>query len=197
MSETLPALDAPSPHPIAVVVTDDLRRSRLTVFFRLLLAIPHLIWLTLWSIVVSLVVIVAWVAGLFMGRIPDGLHSFMAAFTRYYTHLDAYLWIAADPYPGFTGEPGYPVDLDVAAAAPQSRLTILFRLILAIPAMIVTWVLQQVAWIVSILAWFYALFTGRMSKGMRDLQVYCLRYQAQSYGYVLLLTQRYPSFSDE
>ena len=197
MSETLPALDAPSPHPIAVVVTDDLRRSRLTVFFRLLLAIPHLIWLTLWSIVVSLVVIGAWVAGLFMGRIPDGLHSFMAAFTRYYTHLDAYLWIAADPYPGFTGEPGYPVDLDVAAAAPQSRLTILFRLILAIPAMIVTWVLQQVAWIVSILAWFYALFTGRMSKGMRDLQVYCLRYQAQSYGYVLLLTQRYPSFSDE
>ena len=197
MSETLPALDVPSPHPIAVVVTDDLRRSRLTVFFRLLLAIPHLIWLTLWSIVVSLVVIVAWVAGLFTGRIPDGLHSFMAAYTRYYTHLDAYLWIAADPYPGFTGEPGYPVDLEVAAGASQSRLTILFRLILAIPAMIVTSVLQQVAWIVSILAWFYALFTGRMSKGMRDLQVYCLRYQAQTCGYLLLLTQRYPSFSDE
>ena len=197
MSETLPALDVPSPHPIAVVVTDDLRRSRLTVFFRLLLAIPHLIWLTLWSIVVSLVVIVAWVAGLFTGRIPDGLHSFMAAYTRYYTHLDAYLWIAADPYPGFTGEPGYPVDLEVATGASQSRLTILFRLILAIPAMIVTSVLQQVAWIVSILAWFYALFTGRMSKGMRDLQIYCLRYQAQTCGYLLLLTQRYPSFSDE
>ena len=197
MSETLPALDVPSPHPISVVVTDDLRRSRLTVFFRLLLAIPHLIWLTLSSIVVSLVVIVAWVAGLFTGRIPDGLHSFMAAFTRYYTHLDAYLWIAADPYPGFTGEPGYPVDLEVAAGASQSRLTILFRLILAIPAMIVTSVLQQVASIVSILAWFYALFTGRMSKGMRDLQVYCLRYQAQTCGYLLLLTQRYPSFSDE
>jgi hypothetical protein len=36
-----------------------------------------------------------------------------------------------------------------------------------------------------------------MSKGMRDLQVYCLRYQAQTYGYLLLVTQRYPSFSDE
>ena len=197
MSETLPALDAPSPHPIGMVVTDDLRRSRLTVFFRLLLAIPHLIWVTLWSIAVSLVVIVAWVAGLAMGRIPDGLHSFMAAYTRYYTHLDAYLWIAADPYPSFTGEPGYPVDLEVAEAAPQSRLTVLFRLILAIPAMIVVAVLQQVAWIVAILAWFYALFTGRMSNGMRDLEVYCLRYQAQTYGYLLLLTQRYPSFSDE
>lgn len=197
MSETLPALPAPLPHPIHVAVTDDLRRSRLTVFFRLLLAIPHLVWLTLWSLVVSFAVLVAWLAGLFTGRVPDGLHSFMAAYTRYYTHLDAYLWIAADPYPGFTGEPGYPVDVEIAPAVAQSRLTILFRLILGIPAMIVTSVLQQVAWIVAFLAWFYALFTGRMSKGMRDLQVYCLRYQAQTYGYLLLLTQRYPSFSDE
>jgi hypothetical protein len=58
-------------------------------------------------------------------------------------------------------------------------------------------VLQNVAWIVAFLGWFYALFTGRMSKGMRDLLAYCLRYQAQTYGYVMLLTQRYPSFSDE
>ena len=197
MSETLPVLDAPRPHPIRLVITDDLRRSRLTVFFRLLLAIPHLIWLMLWSIVVWFAAIVAWLVGLATGRVPDGLHAFLAAYTRYYTHLDAYLWIAADPYPGFTGTPGYPVDLEIASPAPQSRLTILFRLILAIPAAIVTSVLQNVAWIVSVLAWFYALFTGRMSKGMRDLQAYCLRYQAQTYAYLLLLTQRYPSFSDE
>ncbi len=36
-------------HPVRLVVTDDLRRSRLTVFFRWLLAIPHLLWLGLWS----------------------------------------------------------------------------------------------------------------------------------------------------
>ena len=44
MSETLPALDAPNPHPIHLVVTDDLERNRLTVFFRLILAIPLFIW---------------------------------------------------------------------------------------------------------------------------------------------------------
>jgi hypothetical protein len=32
---------------------------------------------------------------------------------------------------------------------------------------------------------------------MRDLLAYWLRYQAQTTGYVLLLTSRYPSFSDE
>ena len=197
MSVTTQALDAPSPHPIRLVVTDDLRRNRLTVFFRLLLAIPHLVWFSLWSIAAWLVGFVAWLVGIFTGRVPDGLHTFLAAYTRYYTHLDAYLWFAADPYPGFTGQPGYPVDVEIAPPADQSRLTILVRLLLAIPAAIVMGVLQNVAWIVAILAWFYALFTGRMSKGMRDLQAYCLRYQAQTTGYMLLLTQRYPSFSDE
>jgi len=197
MSETLSAIDVPSPHPIHLVVNDDLERSRLTVFFRLILAIPHFIFWALWSLAVSLVVIVAWVVGIFAGRIPDALHSFMAGYVRYSTHLYAYIGIVADPYPGFNGAPGYPIDLEVAPAVSQSRLTILFRIILAIPAAIVANVLQNVAGIVAILAWFYALFTGKANKGMRDLQAYCLRYQAQTHSYLLLLTQRYPSFSDD
>ena len=36
-------------HPVRIEVTDPLRRSRLTVFFRLLLAMPHFVWLTLWT----------------------------------------------------------------------------------------------------------------------------------------------------
>jgi hypothetical protein len=197
MSATVSAVDVPSPHPIHLVVKDDLERNRLTVFFRLILAIPHFIFWALWSLAVSLVVIVAWVVGIFAGRIPDALHSFMAGYVRYSTHLYAYIGIVADPYPGFSGAPGYPIELEVAPAESQSRLTILFRIILAIPAAIVANVLQNVAGIVAILAWFYALFTGKANKGMRDLQAYCLRYQAQTHGYLLLLTQRYPSFSDD
>lgn len=199
MSDQLPATlaDAPEPHPIRLVVTDDLRRSRLTVFFRLLLFIPLAIWAAVWGIAVAVVVVVAWVAGIATGRVPDGLHEFLAAYTRYVTHVSAYVWIAADPYPGFTGRPGYPVDVAIAPAARQTRLTVFFRLLLAIPAAIVLNVLQNVAYVVAVLAWFYALFTGGMSRGMRDLLAYCLRYQAQTYGYVMLLTQRYPSFSDD
>ena len=43
--------DEPRPAlPIRIVVTDDLERSRVTVFFRLLLAIPHLVVVALWGI---------------------------------------------------------------------------------------------------------------------------------------------------
>jgi hypothetical protein len=197
MSDYAPAAEIVSPHPIRLVVTDDLRRNRLTVFFRLLLAIPHFIWLAIWGIAAGVAVIVAWFAGLFAGRVPDALHNFVAGFVRYQTHVYAYFAIAANPYPGFTGAPGYPVDVEIAPAAAQNRLTVLFRILLAIPAFVVYYILSFVGELVMILAWLYAVFAGRQAKGLEDVLTYWLRYQAQTYAYLGLLTARYPSFSDE
>ena len=53
MSEAV-ADSVPQHHPIGLIVTDDLQRSRLTTFFRLILAIPHLVLVALWGIVVVL-----------------------------------------------------------------------------------------------------------------------------------------------
>jgi hypothetical protein len=197
MTEATNVYEERSPHPIRLVVTDDLRRNRLTVLFRILLVIPPVVWLAIWAIGAWLATVVAWFAGLFLGRVPDGLHSFIAGFVRYATHVNAYFSIAANPFPGFTGSAGYPIEVEIAPAAQQNRLTILFRMILAIPALIVLYVLNLVAQLVMVLAWFYALFTGRLAKGLHDVLVYWLRYQAQTYGYLGLLTSRYPSFSDE
>jgi hypothetical protein len=197
MSETIEAgEDYRPPHPIQLVVTDDLRRNRLTVIFRLILVIPHLIWLVLWGIAVWFAIIVAWFVALFAGRVPDGLHNFIASYTKYQTHVNAYFSIAANPFPSFSGGAGYPVGVEIAPAAKQNRLTVLVRLLLAIPAFIVLYILQLVAQLVMILAWFYALFAGKLAKGLRDVLTYWLRYQAQTLGYVGLLTGRYPSFSD-
>jgi hypothetical protein len=199
VSEPTPAVpfDTHPRHPIQLVVADDLRRTRLTVFFRLILAIPHLLWLMLWAIAAYLAVLVAWVVGVVMGRVPDVLHDFMAAYLRYANHVGAYVFLAADQYPEFTSDAAYPIDLEIAPAATQSRLTIFFRVLLAIPALVVLYVLQLVAEVVAVLGWFYALFTGSLNRGMRDLLAYWRRYQAQTIGYLLLLTSRYPSFSDD
>jgi hypothetical protein len=183
-------------HPIGLIVEDDLKRNRLTVFFRLLLAIPLAIWLAIWGIVTYIVVIIAWFAALFTGRVPDGLHNFMARFLRASTHLTAYVFLLADPWPPFSGEPGsYPVDLRVDPPEPQSRVTVFFRIILAIPALVLCYVFRLVNQIVAFLGWFYCLFTGRMHQGMRDISLWMLRFEIQSYAYVMLLTGRYPSFS--
>jgi hypothetical protein len=34
-----------------------------------------------------------------------------------------------------------------------------------------------------------------MHRGLRDVGVFCLRYQVQTYAYVAVLTSRYPSLS--
>jgi Domain of unknown function (DUF4389) len=187
--------DAEARHPIGLLVTDDLRRSRLTVFFRLLLAIPQFIWLSIWGIAVTFAVLISWFAGVITGRVPDGLHNFDAAYLRYSTRVAGYVFLLADPWPGFTTAQPYPLDARVDRAAPQSRLTIFFRLILAIPALILVYVFRAVNQIIAFLAWFYCLVVGRMHEGMRNISAWLLRYEVQTYAYLLLLTGRYPSLA--
>jgi hypothetical protein len=197
---------------VRLTVTDDLRRSRLTVFFRLLLAIPHFVWFWLWTVVAIVAAVVNWFATLITGRAPDALFRFLTAYVRYWTHLFAYLFLAANPYPGFTGAPGYPVDIEFGESEPQRRLVTGFRIILAIPVFLLAVAFQgtgfgawyrgdetTVAWsggtllTVAFLGWFVCVALGRMPPGFRDLQAYGLRFVAQVAAYALVVTERYPN----
>ena len=182
-------------HPVGLIVTDDLHRSRLTVFFRLLLAIPHFIVVGLWGIAVYVVVFVAWLIAIFTGRVPDGLHNFISGWLQYATRVTAYVFLLANPFPPFGPMGSYPVDARIDPPQHQSRLTVFFRGPLAIPALLLTYVFRAVNQIVALLGWFYCLFTGHMNEGMRDISAWLLRYETQTWGYVLLLTGRYPSLS--
>lgn len=179
--------------PVRTEVTDELRRSRLTVFFRLALAVPHLVWLALWSVPALLAAIVNWVATLFGGRSPRWLHRFLSRFVRYELHVLAFLYLVGNPFPGFVGAPGsYPVELHVAERADQNRWTVLFRAFLAIPALLLAGVFSQVLVVAAVLGWFAGLFTAQMPLGLRNLGAFALRYVAQTHAYVLLLTDAYP-----
>jgi hypothetical protein len=182
------------PHPIQVVVTDDLHRSRLTVFFRQLLAIPHIIVLILWSIAAEIAIFIAWIIALITGRVPAGLHNFIASWMRYATHVYAYLFLLANPYPAFSGSSTYPIDLQVAPAARQNRWKTLFRGILAIPALFIANILRYLGLLIAFLGWFAALALGRMPKGLRDTGAWTLRVDQQTYAYLSMLTDRYPQF---
>jgi hypothetical protein len=196
MSSITTSTAIPEPHPVRLVVDDDLRRTRLTVALRLVLAIPHLLVLLVWSVAAVPVVIVAWVTTL-AGRRPAGvLVRFFTAYVRYLTRVGAYLAIVADPFPPFGGPAnGYPVDVDVDPPGEQRRWGVAFRIILAVPALVILNALQGVLQVVGVFAWVYALVTGRIHPGLRAVGVYCLRYQAQTLAYVTFLTARYPSLS--
>lgn len=192
-----PALAEPyssvPPHPVRVVVRDELDRPRLTVLFRLLLAIPHFVWLALWSIPAFLAAIAAWFAALLTGRTSTPLHRFLAAYVRYALHVFAFLYVVGRRFPGFTGRAGsYGIDLEIDPPERQGRWKTLFRFFLAIPAFLLGSALGGVALVAGFLGWWYALVKGSMPEGLRNLGVSCLRYSAQTYAYVFLLTDRYP-----
>jgi Domain of unknown function (DUF4389) len=217
-SPSPPAAPGESPRPVRVVVLDpDLHRNRWTVVVRLILAIPLVIWLGLWSAMALLISVISWVIVLIRGRLPESLVDFFTAYVRFSAHVNAYLSFAADRYPSFVGKPGYAVDVEIDPPSPQRRWTVAIRLLLAAPALVfsstlagsvsvplpssgdsaVSTVLDLsgggILFVVAVFGWFVCLVRGRMAAGMRDLAVYALGYGAQVTAYLFFLTDRYPS----
>ena len=77
----------------------------------------------------------------------------------------------------------------------EDGLMLVARLVLAVPALLLAAAFAIVALVAAVLAWFAALVTGRVSGGLRDLGAAALRYEAQTVGYVLLLTAQCPDAS--
>jgi hypothetical protein len=187
-------------YPVAFEADYAERRKRLSSFFRLLLAIPHFVLLYIYGIAAGIVVVVAWFAIVITGRYPNGLYDFVAGFIRYYTRVLAYTLLLTDPYPRFNGsdDASYPVRMSFAGPFERySRLKTLFRAILAIPIMILRYVMTLLLEIGAVAAWFIVVITGKMPRGLFDLMVLANSYTARSDAYLFLLTETYPPFQDE
>jgi hypothetical protein len=190
----LPPVEPPRPHTVRLIDHDDLRRSRPTVLVRAFLVLPHLIWLTLYGSVAVFVALANWIVTLIKGRSSQRMHRWLVRYLRYTVYVYSYLYVLANPYPPFHGEQrSYTIDLQVEGPDDQRRLVTAFRLVLVIPAFVLSWVLSQVLQVIALLAWVIAIFLGRIPRGMEQLGLYCLRYQTQVYAYLLVVTDRYPS----
>jgi hypothetical protein len=52
--------------------------------------------------------------------------------------------------------------------------------------------LATAGFLAAVFMWFHGLFRAEVPRGLRNLAAYQLRYQAQTYGYLYLLTSKYP-----
>jgi hypothetical protein len=117
----------------------------------------------------------------------------------------------------------HPVDISVPPAIEnRNRLTCAFRMLLAIPHLIlvgapVALAMSFLFWpvpdsdmeyggggvlgvgvvMVAIIAWFAIVFTGRMPRGLWNLSAYYLRWRVRAIAYMALLRDEYPSFGDD
>jgi hypothetical protein len=189
-----------STYPVVYSQTPAVERSRLTVFFRFIMVIPHLIWSMFYGLAAEIVVFLAWFAIVVTGRYPAGMYDFVAGYLRFSTRLLGYMLLVTDEFPPFDGgeHPEYPVQV-VIPATPQesySRLTTAFRFILLIPVMILQYVFTLWAEVVAVGLWFVAVIMGKTSANFVDAERFPLAYMARSYAYTYLLNDAWPPLDD-
>jgi hypothetical protein len=208
-----------SHHPVNIEIPHvTTGRDRLTTAFRLFLALPHLILVggpialvLSWSssngasydwgaagvlgAVAAVAAMISWFAIVFTGSQPKGLWSLGSFYLRWRVRAVSYSALLTDAYPPFGDDP-YPAVLELdPPAAPRDRITVAFRIILAIPHVLAVWALG-IAWAFStMIAWFAILFTGRYPTGLYEFAVGVLRWNVRVEAYLLLLRDEYPPFS--
>jgi uncharacterized protein DUF4389 len=109
--------------------------------------------------------------------------------------MSAYTYGSAGPAQApAVGQPA-PVLVSFAGSSPQSRATVLFRIFMAIPQLIVVYLLGVAAYVITFIGWFGALFTGRLPVFAADFLTGYLRWLSRVYAYLYLLTDEYPPFT--
>src|ERR1700761_8676908 len=178
-----------TPGPVLVAVGGPAAQRRATVAIRFILAIPHFLALYFIGFAAFVLVVMGWLGALVTGRLPDFAATFLSGYLRWYCRVAAYLLLLTDQYPPFTFEDAaYPVRLAVGSGR-LNRLTVLFRIILAIPAAIVSTLLTSgFTTIVVFIAWLTALIAGRLPASLHQAFAAVLRYTIRYYGYLYLLT---------
>ncbi len=184
-------------------------RNRLTVAFRPILAIPHLLLVGgpgfglgvgsdrtgVLGTVAAVAAIINWFIIVFTGRANEGLLSLQQYYLRWRARALAYEALLRDEYPPF-GDGDYPVSVDFPAVIEgRNRWTVGFRLLLAIPQAIVLFFVL-IAWVVTaIIGWFAVLFTGRYPDGLWQFGQGAMRWTLRVEAYLLLLRDENPPFS--
>jgi hypothetical protein len=194
-------------------------RNRLTTAFRFFLGIPHILlvggpaavggwigWSTQdgwsWSsgagvlgAVAGICTLIAWFAILFTGRHPDGLWKLAAYYLRWRVRAIAYLTLLRDEYPPF-GDDDYPAALVLEVPdARRDRLTVFFRLFLALPHLFLLWLIAVLWAFTTAVAWVLILFTGRYPETLYGFAIGALAWSTRVEAYLLLLRDEYPPFS--
>lgn len=198
-------------------------RNRLTVFFRPLLALPHIILagappLATASVsfsgvdlegarrgiefggtagvlgaVAGICAFIAWFAIIFAGRHPEGLWGLGHLYLRWRARALTYMLLLRDEYPPFGDDP-YPITFELGRPeVARDRLRVGLRIFLLIPYAIILALLSVAMMVVTLIAWLSVLFTGEMSAGLHTFIARFIRWDLSLEAFFLLLRDELPA----
>ncbi|MET0928812.1 MAG: DUF4389 domain-containing protein [Aeromicrobium sp.] len=195
----------PGSYPVGFAFSSPGTIARWRPLVHWLLAIPHFIVLYVLNIVAGVLVIIAWFAGVFAGKIPEGIQGLIVATFRYSARVQTYVFFLREEYPPFAfdtdfTDPGTDprTRFDVVPAIEgRSRLTIFFRGLLIIPHFVVAFFLFIALYVVYVIGWFAVIILGRWPAGLESFVVGFIRWTSRLNAYANLLTDEFPPFGFE
>ena len=198
-SAQTPPAATPDPYAVTLAIDyPDRQLSRLTTFFRPILAIPIMIILAALAgfasglLFVPLVLMI-----LFRKKYPRWWWDWNLNFQRFTVRIGVYLALMDDRYPSTDEEQAVHLEYPYPNAATDlGRGMPLVKWFLAIPHYVVLLFLGIAGVIAVIVAWFAILITGRYPRGLFDYVLGVFRWtnRVAAYAFVLV-TDRYPPFS--
>ncbi len=205
--------EQPAPYPVRFSIDYPESSRRLTALFRLVLAIPILILLSLVSGAAptgdtteyqGMTLLVAggllWLPPmlmiLFRRKYPRWWFDWNLELLRFVTRVEAYLMLLRDDYPSTDERQGVHIDVPYPDVEGElNRFLPLVKWILAIPHYVVLAIIGSLAFLVTIIAWFAILIVGRYPRELFLFVEGTLRWGMRVTAYAFLLTtDRYPPF---
>ncbi len=189
------------------------KSKRLTVLFRLFLAIPILIILTLLTsssyesqqaakevervYSVGILFLPTLLMIVFKRKYPKWWFDWNLALTKFSLRVASYLLLLRDDYPSTDEEQAVNVQINYPDVEKELNQWLpLIKWLLVIPHFIVLCFIMVGVTFCTIIAWFIILFTGKYPRSMFDFVVGFLRWILRVVAYAILLTtDEYPPFS--
>jgi len=194
-------------YPVRLVLTAATdQRNRLTVAFRPLLAIPHIILVgpIAWSwrgagpgflgAAAYFLAVVNWISLVFTGALVPGIREFSLFYLRWRARATAYETMLVDPYPPF-GDGPYPSAIEITEpTGERDRVSIILRLLLVVPHLAALFFILLAWCLISVVAWLAILFTGSYPVALYRFAAGALQWVLRVEAYLLLLVDEYPPF---
>ena len=178
-------------------------RDKKTVFWRGILVVPVVIFLTAftemahWGWTSGFLVVPTLLALVFRGKYPSYVLSFNHSLIELQTRVTAYALLLTDDYPSIERNPKVAVLLpDVEGGQKLGRLIQIFKVLFAIPLIIVGIIYAIAALAITFAAWITTWSTGTYPQWAGEFVLKTMQFWNRIYGYALLMvTDEHPRFT--
>ena len=185
----------PSTHSVNLWVARPATQRRSTIFFRGILAIPLFFLEQVWNSVMQVVAVIQWFLIAFTGKRNADLRKLQLQYLTFATRTYTYAGLLYDSYPPFGENSPSPVQLSINDPGSPPRAAAIFRVILAIPAMIISSVILTIGILATGITWIIALVVGSVPAGLHDFLVRVHRYAVRFVAYLTLVVDDYPKWN--